>query len=112
MSLGREIFNDIWETIQELEEFKNDTYRPDEDEFLSDGLAEGNVYKSLEDFEHIEQEGGGEGGTEWCHSVFKWKGKYYMMNYSYYSHNGCEFDGAIDGIQEVTPTEKTVTVYS
>ena len=61
-------------------------------------------------FELIEQEGGGEGGAEECHSVFKWKDKYYRTEYSYYSYHGYE-NVSMDNIWEVTPKQKTITVY-
>jgi hypothetical protein len=66
-------------------------------------------YVSHNDYEHIYQEGGGEGGAEYCESVFKWKGKYYKITYNYYSYTGYRFDSAEMG--EVFPTEKTITVY-
>lgn len=62
-------------------------------------------------YEHIHQEGGGEGGSEYCEGVFKLDDKLYEVNYSYYSHNGCEYDYIEDTIREVKPVVKTVTVY-
>ena len=62
-------------------------------------------------YEHLEQEGGGEGGAEHCYGVFRLKDKIYKAEYSYYSHNGDEFDGITDTLQEVVPVEKTITVY-
>lgn len=63
------------------------------------------------DFEHIEQEGGGEGGTEYCYGVFKINGKYYKAEYSYYSYNGHEYDDIKSTIEEVFPVERLVTFY-
>ena len=65
--------------------------------------------KGFPDFEFIEQEGGGEGGAEYCYTVFKWKGTFYKVTYNYYSHHGFDFD--CSEIYRVTPKEKTVTVY-
>lgn len=61
--------------------------------------------------EVVEQEGGGEGGAEDCVAVFKWKDKYYQVEYSYYSYNGYETDGSNNTVIEVKPVEKTITVY-
>lgn len=71
-------------------------------------LAVGDVEKD-EDYEHLEQEGGGEGGAEDCHAVFKYKDTIYMMHYNYYSHHGYEFDYMAAFIVE--PVQKMVTVY-
>lgn len=64
-------------------------------------------------YTNIEQDGGGEGGTEWCHTIVEEKSgdttKFYKVTYNYYSHNGFEFDYA--DMSEVTPKTKTVTVY-
>lgn len=65
----------------------------------------------VEEYEHIEQEGGGEGGSEYCFGVFKLNGKIYRAEYSYYSYNGHEYDGIINSVREVKPVEKTITVY-
>lgn len=59
----------------------------------------------------IEQDGGGEGGGEYCYMIFSWKDKTYKIEYSYYSYNGHDFDGVEDTIREVVPVEKLVTVY-
>ena len=62
-------------------------------------------------YEHLDQEGGGEGGSEYCYGVFKLKGKIYRAEYSYYSYNGHEYDGITGTLREVKPVEKTITVY-
>lgn len=60
--------------------------------------------------EHITQEGGGEGGAEDCYAVFKWKDKYYRVDYNYYSYHG--YDNLdMENIYEVFPQERTVTFY-
>jgi hypothetical protein len=63
----------------------------------------------LDKLEWIEQDGGGEGGTESCYTVFKLNGVYYQAYYSYYSHYGYEFDSLT--YQIVTPVEKTITAW-
>ena len=62
-------------------------------------------------YTHLEQEGGGEGGSEYCYGVFELKGKIYKAEYQYYSHHGHEYDSILDTLQEVKPVEKTITVY-
>lgn len=59
--------------------------------------------------EFIEQEGGGEGGSEDCYSVIKVDGVFYKVFYNYYSHHGFETDYAT--VRVVQPQEKLVTVY-
>lgn len=63
------------------------------------------------DYKHLQQEGGGEGGSEYCYGIFSLKGKVYKAEYQYYSHNGHKTDEIIDSLQEVKAVEKTVTVY-
>ena len=65
----------------------------------------------LDGYEHLMQEGGGEGGSEYCEGVFRLNDKYYHVDWSYYSHHGYETDGALDTLKEVQPKEKTVTVW-
>ena len=62
-------------------------------------------------YEHLQQEGGGEGGSEYCYGVFRLGIEIYKAEYSYYSHNGCEYDYILDTLQEVKPVQKTITVY-
>lgn len=62
-------------------------------------------------YEHLDQEGGGEGGSEYCYGVFKLKGKVYRAEYSYYSYHGHEFDYILDTLKEVKPVQKTITVW-
>ena len=69
--------------------------------------------KFLEDipYTHLEQEGGGEGGSEYCYGVFQLGDKIYRAEYSYYSYNGHEYDYILDTLEEVKPVEKTITTY-
>ena len=62
-------------------------------------------------YEHLQQEGGGEGGSEYCYGVFRLGDKIYKAEYSYYSYNGHEYDGIYHTLKEVKPVQKTITVY-
>jgi len=52
-----------------------------------------------------------EGEGEYCYSVIRIGDKFFKAEWSYYSYNGCDFDYIEDTIKEVTPKEKTITVY-
>jgi len=70
--------------------------------------------KALEkewDYEHLTQEGGGEGGSEYCYGVFRLKGVVYKAEYNYYSHEGDNYDGIVDTLKVVKPVEKTIVVW-
>lgn len=58
---------------------------------------------------HIEQDGGGEGGSEDCYTVFSIGDITYKVTYNYYSHHGFETDYAQAYI--VTPVQRTITAY-
>lgn len=62
-------------------------------------------------YEHFEQDGGGEGGAEDCHAVFKLGDKTYRTYYWYRSHYGYGTDGIVDNLEEVKPVQKMVTVF-
>jgi len=68
------------------------------------------IYKDF-GYEHLEQEGGGEGGSEHCHGVFKLSGKIYRADYGYYSYEGYCYDSIVVTLREVKPVSKTITVY-
>lgn len=86
----------------------------DKCEFLS-GFEEGDyLYKETEDsdpipIKHIEQEGGGEGGGEYCYAVIQVGEKFYKIEYSYYSYSGYDYDYA--DVLEAVPTQRMVTFY-
>jgi hypothetical protein len=61
--------------------------------------------------QEVEQEGGGEGGGEYCYSVWSIFDQFVRFEYSYYSYNGYDMDGAEDTLRIVTPKEKTIIVY-
>lgn len=62
-------------------------------------------------YKHLLQEGGGEGGREYCEGVFEMFGKTYKTSWSYYSHHGYEYDYISEDLREVKPVEKVVIVY-
>jgi len=80
-------------------------------ELVDGGCYQEDINEILE-YKHIEQEGGGEGGAEDCHTVFKVKGKFFRVDYSYYSHYGSNYDNIVNSLTEVFPKEVTVTVYT
>ena len=69
------------------------------------------AFKAEVGYEHLDQDGGGEGGAEYCYGVFKLQGKIYRAEYTYYSHEGYEYGGIADTLREVKPVQKTITVY-
>jgi len=91
------------------------------DDTIADIMSEGTTYGEpkkaflafLENemgFVHLQQDGGGEGGSEYCYVIFTLKGKNYRASYSYYSYDGHDYDNFWDW-KEVKPVTKTVTVY-
>ena len=89
----------------------------DTDDFTVE-LGTGDFWKiSIDDipefdsYKHILQEGGGEGGTEYCFGIFKWKDHYFKVEWSYYSYEGYMTDGAFNTLREVFPKQVQVTVY-
>jgi hypothetical protein len=89
--------------------WKDASYRKELDDYSS--KREEVINSAIGDYEHLEQEGGGEGGAEYCYGVFRLGDKIYRASYSYYSHNGHEWDGITSTLKEVKPVEKTITVY-
>lgn len=69
----------------------------------------GNFLEEL-NFKHLNKEGGGEGGTEYCESVIELDGQAYKLSYSYFSHNGYDIDDVWDW-KPVVAKQKTVTYY-
>lgn len=59
--------------------------------------------------EWIEQDGGYEGGGEYCYTIFRVHNQYYKVSFSYYSHHGFEFDYA--NAYEVEAVERMATFY-
>ena len=109
-----------------LEDFMSKlTYGPTDSKYVTEGDAVDDEYDLLQgsrdviyftevnsgqlEVKHVEQEGGGEGGGEYCYTVFKVGDKFYKVEYNYYSHQGFDTDCA--ALYEVTPREQTITVY-
>ncbi len=57
----------------------------------------------------VDQDGGGEGGSEYCYSIFEKDGRFFKTEYSYYSYHG--YDNYGDYFVEVYPKQVTVTQY-
>ena len=84
---------------------ERDAYFTEREKHIEEVLNEAGGY------EHLEQEGGGEGGAEACYGVFRLGDKIYKGFYSYYSYEGDRYDDIAEGLVEVQPKVKTVTVY-
>lgn len=69
------------------------------------------ILEEVGGYEQLAQEGGGEGGSEYCYGVFRLWNKVYRAEYSYYSYDGHHYYGILDTLREVKPKQKTVTVY-
>lgn len=98
------------ELFEKIAENCNDSVENIIYEMCEGDTREGDV-EGLATYEHIEQDGGGEGGGEYCYGVFKLNGVIYKAEYSYYSYEGHDIDGIVSTLRVVTPVEKTVTVY-
>jgi hypothetical protein len=61
-------------------------------------------------FKIVHQEGGGEGGGEYCEVVIELEGKTYKLNYEYRSYEGYTIDD-IWNWDLVTAKQKMITVY-
>lgn len=96
--------NDLRDFVWEFMDF------PEGLEFGDTARLTANTVEEFE-YEHLQQEGGGEGGSEYCYGVFKLGDITYRAEYSYYSYHGCEYDGIQETLKEVKPTVKTITVY-
>ena len=68
------------------------------------------IYSKL-DFEHIESEGGVEGGAEYCRGVIRIKDQFFVADWHYYSYHGCEISEILESICEVFPRKVEVTIY-
>jgi hypothetical protein len=63
-------------------------------------------------YELLQEEGGGEGGAEYCYGVFSLKGKTYKAEFSYFSYDGNSTNGCANSLKEVTPVIQKVTVWT
>lgn len=86
--------------------FTADEVRPDAYSLTGEGYP----FKGYDNIEVVQQEGGGEGGTEWAYSIIRVDDKYYRAEYSYYSYDGYDFYNFWTW-EEVEPTQVTITKY-
>jgi hypothetical protein len=99
--------------IAELKEKLEEIFLADEDayyefvDFLNGDYDEDAAKKA--GLVWIEQDGGGEGGAEDCHTVFSIGDVTYKITYNYYSHYG--FDTKHAQAYIVTPVQHLVTLY-
>ena len=63
------------------------------------------------DYEYLDGDGGGEGGTEYVYGVFRLQGKIYKADWRYDSHHGYDYNDIARTVKEVKPVQKTITVY-
>lgn len=62
-------------------------------------------------YDNLHQEGGGEGGAEYCKGVFRLGDTIYSASYYYYSYDGYDYSDIQETLREVKPVQKTITVY-
>lgn len=74
-----------------------------------DGIVSNLEWIKHPDYEHIETSSDEVG--EACYTVFKWKEKFYRVNYSYQSHYGTNYYGDGSDVYEVHPKKVEVTKY-
>lgn len=114
MAEGNDIFMDIDVDTEKLGLPEEPDIRESRDAFRNWMEKRGAAIKNVFDrygYEHLAQEGGGEGGAEHCYGVFKLDGKYYKAEYTYASHVGHDYDNITKTLREVEPKSKTITVY-
>lgn len=87
-------------------EIANETERWDAD---GEDIVECLEWINHPDYEHIETSSDEVG--ESCYAIFKWKGKFYRVNYSYQSHYGINYYGDGSDVYEVHPKKVEVTKY-
>ena len=88
-------------------EVYNLPYNGDYEKYKEDLKALENIWG----YEHLEQDGGNESGSEYCYGIFRLKGVVYKAEYSYYSCAGHEYGGIVDTLKIVKPVEKTIIVW-
>lgn len=94
---------EIWGEVEgkDPEEYERYEFR----EFLNEYADQ----PATERVVHIEQEGGGEGGSEYCYAVIKVDGVFYKVEYNYASYDGFNWDYA--EVSVVNPVERLVVFY-
>lgn len=83
---------------------------PDDKRNLIDAKEFKNYLRENKIFEISQQEGGGEGGGEECYTVMKVGDRYFLFEYTYYSHHGFDiFESS--KVVEVKPRQVEVTKF-
>lgn len=95
------------ENAEQIIEELLDLYYTDEDCYRSFSELAYEM-ESIECVEVLDRDGGGEGEGEYFHVVFKYKDTIYKWVGEYYSYSGLDLDY---DLYEVTPRQKTITVY-
>lgn len=108
------------ELIKEFKEIFED-FGYEHFEFFTEGYSLDIDYSGLNEaqiewlrnhnYEFVEQDGGGEGGTEHCYCIIKLDGRYFKFEYSYQSYSGYYYDDFVYSMREVKPRKVEVTVY-
>ena len=92
--------------------FNDASYKQEIAQYRLDvGAAKANILEGLV-YTHLDQDGGGEGGSEDCYGVFSLNGVIYKAEYSYASHCGHDTDYLLDSLRVVEAREETITVYN
>lgn len=91
--------------------YQDETYRAECVEYSASFSAKREHLLNEIGYKHLDQDGGGEGGSEYCWGVFKLGGKTYRASWSYYSHHGDEYENITNTLKEVVAKEVTKTAY-
>lgn len=92
-------------------DWKDPTYQAELEVYYTEFKRRKQELISKYGYIHHQQEGGGEGGAEYCYGVFELAGKAYKAEYSYMSHEGHSWDCILDTLHEVKPVLKQITVW-
>ena len=111
MTIDMTIFEEFRDKYHPRERLEWVVFQMCEDDIIPWKVESKGAFLEDTEYEHLECDGGGEGGSEYCYGVFKFKGKIYKADYSYYSFQGHEYDDILDSLREVTPVQQTITVY-
>lgn len=95
--------NDFIENLKDVNGNEGDHY-----DLICYGSGKAQFYKGML-VTCIEQSGGGEGGSQDCHTVLKIGDEFYRIDYTYFSYCGFEYDES--ELYLVEPVERVVTVY-
>lgn len=96
-------FEDTSDHIECWPHWKDENYRAFKDYFEKQ--------LEIQEYKHLDGDESCEGGGEYCYGVFQLKDKIYKAEYAYYSYDGHQYDGIEYTLKEVTPVQKTITVW-